>query len=215
MVSPSSVGTAPSRSWIVPALRAVIAAVAAMIITFSADHSPALGLSVFAGFAVLTGAVQFGLVLRARDGSVSRTLLLTSGAATVIAGVVAAVLVVNGPTVSGWLLLILIWAALTGVLELVAGLRARGQHPQARDWTVAGIFAMLLAAIFAFVPADLNLPYGGMEEIQGAMTAPILTVGLFGAYAAILAVYLGIGALSQKWGTDRPATASSTVEAAQ
>ena len=41
--------------------RAFFAALAAVMITFSPDHSAAVGLAVFSGFAIATGLMWFGL----------------------------------------------------------------------------------------------------------------------------------------------------------
>ena len=56
-----------------------------------------------------------------------------------------------------------------------------------RDWLVTGAMTAVLAVIFLLIPADV-----------------VLAVGLFGAYAVVIGVYLGIGAFTLKWGTQHP-----------
>jgi uncharacterized membrane protein HdeD (DUF308 family) len=80
-----------------------------------------------------------------------------------------------------------VWAALTGFCELYCGIRTRTQSAAARDWLLVGGLTAVLAIVFLLIPADA-----------------VLAVGLFGAYAVIVGVYLGIGAFSLKWGTQHP-----------
>jgi uncharacterized membrane protein YhaH (DUF805 family) len=129
-------GTAQSRSryWLVPIARAAVAAVAAVVITFSQDHSAALGLTVFGAFALLSALAVF-----AGSGS------LTS--------------------------------------DRVA------QHT-------------FVAQAFLAVPQGLDQQFTGPDGVERSLTASIVAVGVFGAYAAIVAVLLVIGGFSLKWGTD-------------
>jgi uncharacterized membrane protein HdeD (DUF308 family) len=80
-----------------------------------------------------------------------------------------------------------VWAAVTGILELLAGLRLRGRTAAARDWIAAGALTALLALVFVLLPLD-----------------PVTAVGLLGAYLVVLGVLLLIGGFSLKWAAAGP-----------
>ncbi|AYG03522.1 hypothetical protein D7I44_08225 [Gryllotalpicola protaetiae] len=78
-----------------------------------------------------------------------------------------------------------VWALLTGVAELYGGWRARrapAQASAARDRLLVGGLTVVLAIVYLVIPAEHRL-----------------AVGLLGAYAIVIGVYLAIGALSLKW----------------
>ncbi|NQX12438.1 hypothetical protein HQQ80_12430 [Microbacteriaceae bacterium VKM Ac-2855] len=169
------------RYWSVPLTRAAVALVVGAVITFSTDHSPAYGLAVFGGFAVLSGLLVV-LLHAARLATSPRGLLIASGAVDVLAGAVALALLV-APSLAGFVYLVAAWAVVSGVLEYLAGRRAAGELAAAgRDWRLVGIGTVLLGIVFAVLPPH-----------------PIVSVGLLGAYAVILGVFLGIAAFSLKW----------------
>lgn len=192
----------PSGSWLLPLSRAVIAAVVALVITFSSDHSPQLGLTAFAAYALIEGLIQ--LIWGARNVPVrfGRGATRAQGAIGVVAGIAALVILLTAPAAHliGLLGLIAGWALISGVLELVGGLRARGRLGIARDWIAVGAFTLLLAIAVLLVRPDYVHNFGGDGKTPpGVLNASIMTVGLFGAYAAIVAAYQAIAALSLKW----------------
>ena len=201
-----------SRYWLFQVLRAVPAAVAAGVITFSLDHSAPLGLSVFGGFAVLTGLLTLAFVPRALKNDLGARLnFIVSGVVSAVAGVAALVFAGMGSAaVPGLFLIVIVWALLTGVLELYSGFRVRGRSPYARDWMTLGGATVLLAVAYLLVPPGLNQQFEGPDGVVRSLTASIVTVGIFGAYAAIAAVLLLIGGFSLKWGTDDARRASTT-----
>ncbi|QTX03311.1 HdeD family acid-resistance protein [Agromyces archimandritae] len=172
---------APERTgyWTVPVVRGVLAVIPAIVITFSQDHSPELGLVAFGIWALVAGVVVGALGFRLIDDPVIRSLALVGGIVSAVAGLLAFSLPASLPL---FLYLVSVWAAVTGFLELYAGLRARGRSAAARDWVAAGVFTAVLAIVFLLLPPD-------------AVTA----VGLLGAYLVILGVYLLIGGFSLKW----------------
>ncbi|RIJ56851.1 DUF308 domain-containing protein, partial [Clavibacter phaseoli] len=139
-----------------------------------------------------------------------RTSAVAQGALTVVAGVAA--LLARDGGVLVLLYVVSVWAVVTGFLELVAGLRSRGRVPGATDAITVGALTVVLAVAFLLVPPDLVVQYGGVEQREGQLTAPVVAVGLLGAYAAIVGVFLVIAALSMKWGTSTP-TATSAADA--
>jgi uncharacterized membrane protein HdeD (DUF308 family) len=183
---------APERTqyWVVPVVRGLLALVPAAVITFSPNHSPELGLLVFGSWAIVSGLVVGALTLRLIDDRGIRSLFLVTAIATVAAGLLAV-------TVPGGLPFLLsvvsIWAAVTGFVELYAGLRARRRTSAGRDWIAAGAFTAALALVFLLLPPD-----------------PVTAVGLLGGYFVILGVYLVIGGFSLKWAVAPGAAASGS-----
>ena len=191
---PQSSGTTStgSRYWIVPIVRAIVAFVPAIVITFTPDHSPEFGLLVFGSFALVNGLVLAILGWRTLDG-VSRRLTLIQGIVGILAGAIA--LALHGGGLAVFLYIVSVWAAVTGFVELYSGIRSRGRSPYARDWTAAGALTALLALVFLLLPPH-----------------PVVSVGLLGAYFVVLGVFLVIAGLSLKWA---PTDATSAVATAQ
>lgn len=182
----------PERTpyWVVPVVRGLLALVPATIITFSQDHSPALGLVVFGAWAIVSGLLVGALSLRLLEARGIRSLFVVNAVVTVTAGLLA----VGVPGSLPFLLyLVSVWAAVTGFVELYAGLRSRTRTPAARDWISAGAFTALLAIVFLLLPPD-------------AVTA----VGLLGGYLVILGVSSLIGGFSLKWAVAPNAPAPGT-----
>lgn len=165
--------------WPVPIARAVPAIAVGLVITFSANHTPQLGLIAFGAFAVLTGLVLAWGALRLPD-RVLRGVSLAQGVIAVVTGVVALAFSTSG--LGLLLFLVTAFAAGSGFLELYAGLRARGRHPSSRDWLVVGGFTAIAALVFLLIPLD-----------------SVQTVGLFGAYGILVGLFLAIAGFSLKW----------------
>lgn len=185
--------------WPVQLVRAVPAIIVGLVITFSADHSATFGLVVFGVFALASGLViGWGALLQ--DNRTRRSVALTQSVAASLSGIVALVFFDAG---AGTLFLIVIaFAAVTGFLELYLGLLARGKDPLARDWIAAGVLTALLALAVLLVPADYAAPWSVADRggsASGILTSQIIVVGIIGAYAFLLGVYLTIAGLSAKW----------------
>ncbi|WP_223172556.1 hypothetical protein [Microbacterium sp. NIBRBAC000506063] len=91
------------------------------------------------------------------------------------------------------------WAALSGLVELLAGIRnRRAGDPTGRDMVTVGIATLLLAVAVLVVPQTYSLVYTIEEAGSFTLTGIILAVGMFGAYAAIVAVYLAIAGFSPR-----------------
>lgn len=168
----------PSRYWVVPAVRALVALAIAAVVTFTRDaHTAQFGLVVFGLFAVVDGLATSILTLMFGSRGLTRTLFAVQGGIGVVAGVFA--LALNGGGLGLYLYLVTVWAALTGVLELYCWMRERRRDAAARDWLITGALTAILALVLLFVPADA-----------------VLAIGLFGAWAVIVGVFQGIGAAS-------------------
>lgn len=182
----------PSRYWVVPAVRALVALATAAAVTFTRDaHTAQFGLIVFGLFAVLDGLATSILNLLFGSPGLTRTLFAVQGAVGVIAGVVA--LALNGGGLGLFLYLVTVWAALTGVLELYSWVRERRRDAAARDWLITGALTAVLALALLIVPADA-----------------VLAIGLFGAWAVIVGVFQGIGAASLRSAARTAAAARGT-----
>lgn len=183
----SAAGVTPLVSggyWLVPVLRAIPALVVGLIITFTEDHSARVGLFSFGAFALVSGVIVVIGSGRFLVDRVLRGVFVAQGAIAAVSGIAALALWSTG--IGVLLLIVTVFAALTGVLELYAGLRSRGVAP-ARDWFAVGAYTALAAIVFVLIPAD-----------------SILTTGLIGAYGVILGVFLVIAGLSLKWASDKP-----------
>jgi len=153
--------------------------VVGLIITFTANHSPALGLVMLGAFGLATAVVLAFTSLRMQRDDPQRP--LHRGLA-IIAGAAGALALVVLATVGGGLALLLLlvggYAVLAGALELVWGIRHRDRSPLARDAVVIGIGTLALAVVLALV-GD-----------------PVSAVGFFGAWAVMLGVFLLIAGFS-------------------
>lgn len=198
--------------------RAAFAALAAVMITFSPDHSALVGTAVFSGFAIATGLVLLLAVwLVHRRGR--RWPAAALGAVTLAAGMIGGL----GPvrTVTGFFAVVIAWAFVSGLVELIAGWRGlrgprarrdiapgvadsrpvadSGPRSDSRDAVVIGVVGVILGIALVCVPTGFALQYT-IEEARQTFTLTGITigVGIFGAYAAIVAVYLGIAGFSPR-----------------
>ncbi|MCI9857901.1 acyl-CoA synthetase [Microbacterium proteolyticum] len=191
--------------------RAAFAALAAIMVTFSPDHSAPLGLGVFSGFALATGLV-FGLAawLVFRRGERMIPVLLAS--VSIVAGLVSSVGAWR--TTGVFFGVVIAWALVSGLVELLGALRDRkaGRTAGVRDGMLIGILTIVLAAVLLLTPAQYALDY----DITGAgsftLTGITIAVGLFGGYAAVVAVFLAIAGFSPR--RPEPVAAVSPEEAA-
>ena len=199
------VDPALSAYWAVPVLRAVPLLGLAAAITFNPDHSPQVGLLTFGAAAVVGGAVlAVGSALRLADRS-SRTIAVLQGVVGAVIG--ALCLVFSHGQLPVLVAFVTAWAVITGVLELLTGLRRRRRSPLARDWTSVGVLTLVLAVVYLVVPPDYSQQLGGIEQIEGELTSSTVLVGILGAYGALVGVFLVIAGLSLKWQTGHPVAA--------
>lgn len=186
--------------------RAAFAAIAAIMVTFSSDHSAVIGLSIFSGFALATGLVLVaaGWLVYTVD---TRWPSVAAGSLSVIAGLAAGVAQLR--TDAMFFVILISWALLTGLIEAIVGARGLREakalpktdpaRTASRDGMTVGILTLVLGVALMFVPGFPALQYTITEADQTfTLTAIIIGVGLFGGYAAILAVYLAIAGLSPR-----------------
>jgi len=172
-------------------LRAVPAAGAAAVITFSANHATIIGQLVFMTFGFVMAPIMLITAFGSGFASRVRIAFTVSAIAAVTAAAITSALI--GPSNSGtpaealrsFTLILGIWAAVAGLSELLAGW-FHDKKNEAREMFILGGFTAALAL------AELLLP---LNEIYA--------VGLFGAYGALVAVFSAIAGFSV--GLSRPA----------
>lgn len=230
MTSASTVRTFEVRH--VQLARAAFAAIAAVMITFSSDHSAVVGLAVFSGFALATGLiwlVSAWLVYPAGQ----RWSAIALGAVGILAGMAGGLSPMR--TELGFFGIVAAWALISGILEAVVGwqgLRGRterreiapgvadarplaeqGPRSESRDAVVIGVLSVILGIALIFIPSFPALDYsiGGVDQTF-TLTGIIIGVGVFGGYAAIVAVYLAIAGFSPRTAA-RPGTEPTAADA--
>lgn len=209
----SAVSAAPARTFEVRHVqlaRALFAALAAIMVTFSPDHSAEVGLAVFSGWAIASALVLlFAVWLVYPSGR--RALPVALGVPTLAAGMIAGLPGIRSTAL--FFVLVIAWALLTGVLELVFGLRRRSVDDSARDGVLIGALTIALGLGLLLVNPAYSLEYFIAEAGRSyVLTGITIGVGIFGGYAAIIAVFLGIAGFSPRRGTT---PAQRTDEAAQ
>lgn len=201
-----------ARYWPAQLLRALPALAVGLVITFSADHSALFGLVAFGAFALSSG-ILIGWGARRLDDPHLRATTFVLGSIAALCGAAALAFSTSGP--GTLFLMLIIFGATTGFLELYLGLRGRGRHDAARDWLAVGVLTSVLAIAILLVPADYALPWSADDRgvaVTGILTSQIIVVGIFGAYAILVGVYLAIGGLSARWSAlaEHASTAQAT-----
>ncbi|WP_438354872.1 acyl-CoA synthetase [Microbacterium sp. CJ88] len=198
-------------------VRALFAAIAAVMITFSPDHSAAVGLSVFSGFAIST-ALVFGLAAWLVHGPGTRWPSILLGLLSIVAGMVGGIVGIRTTTL--FFVVVIAWAFAAGLVETIAGARDRralrragttdpAAIAAARDALTIGILTLVLGAALLLVPTQYALQYSIAGAGSFTLTGITIGVGVFGGYTAIVAVYLAIAGFSPR----RAAEAATAVDA--
>ena len=176
-------------------LRAVFAAIAAAMVTFTSDHSAQLGLAAFSGFAIATALVLF-LATWMTYPSGTRAPIVWQAIVTLIAGMVGGLAGLRTPEM--FFTVIIAWALITGLIEAIVAFRTpRPRTPDARDALTVGVLTVLLG--FALIVAIFVEPQ--VYSVEGhdfVLTNIGVGVGVFGGYAAILTVFLAIAGFSPR-----------------
>jgi hypothetical protein len=200
--------------WPVAIVRAVPTAALALVVTFSADHSAGFGLLAFGWYGIAAGVVLAAAAWLRLAGSRVRPYFLTQAVVTLLAGI-AALLVdtlphsalpagaaqVDGSGLRFLFLIVTIFAAVTGFLELYSGLRSRRRFVASGDWITVGALTVLVAVVFVLIPPGYTQRFTGPDHVARVLDASVVAVGVLGAWAAIVTVFLVIAGLSAKWGT--------------
>lgn len=195
--------------------RAAVAFIAAMMITFVADHSAREGLSVFSGFAILTALILFLAAWLVRP-ALPKTQTVLLAVPMLVAGMIGGIDPLRSTPM--FFALVIAWAFVVGIIEFIVGLRARHvattdqQRSDARDAVLIGAAGVLLGIALLVVPSHYVLHYFVPEAHRSfTLTGITIGVGIFGFYAAVVAVFLGIASFSPR--KDAPATSPDPVAA--
>ncbi len=191
--------------------RALFAAIAAAMVTFSSDHSAPVGLAVFSGFALAT-ALVFALSAWLVFPHGQRATVIVLAVVSAVAGMAASV--PSWRETGFFFGIVISWAAVSGLIEVIAAVRDRraGRTAAApRDGLLIGILTLVLAVVLLITSPQYSLGYA----IEGAgsftLTGIVIAVGLFGGYAAVVAVFLAIAGFSPR--RPEPIPAAPTEEA--
>lgn len=205
MTTPSSARAFDVRH--VQLARALFAALAAVMVTFSSDHSAPLGLGVFSGFALATGLV-FALsvwLVYPRGQRLTPSLLAV---VSIVAGMVGSV--GSWRTTGVFFGVVIAWALLSGAIELVGALRQRKTAgvAGARDGVLIGILSLVLGVVLMLPIQQYALDYSIAGAGSFTLTGITIAVGLFGGYTAVVAVFLAIAGFSPRRPEPVPAVPS-------
>ena len=159
------------------AMRAIVAAVLALVVTFALDHGdPArFGLLVLGGYLIVQAVVLAVCAPGLAWSRGGRTLVLLRALVSLIGGVLALTGVEGGIDVLRPLEALVF--LLIGALEIVGGLRRSERADLAGDAIVVGGLQALVGVLLIILNSD-----------------PLFAVGVLAAWGAIVAVYLGISA---------------------
>lgn len=187
----------PERMWAAMLVRAVPAAITALVITFTQAHTASFGYLAFGAFALTTG-VLIGFEAVGIPGHPTRGLTFARSVVSALAGGSALVfgVVPHLATPAGFIWHVAGWACLTGLIELLSGFAARRLPLFSREVFISGGLTLLLGILIVVIPPELNEEYGGLENVEGALTASVQAIGYLGAFTAVLAMLLVIEGLT-------------------
>ncbi len=168
-----------ARNWWAIGLRGVLAIVFGLIALFLPGATMLSLVIVFAIYTFVDGVVGIVSAVRAAQAGERWGLLVTEGLVNIVVAAIAVLW--PGITVVAFVLLVAVWAILTGALELAAAFRLGTED--GRWWLVVG--------------GLVSLVYGALLVIAPMIGAVVLTWWL-GAYALIFGVCLIVLAFKLK-----------------
>ncbi|SJM66895.1 hypothetical protein [Gulosibacter sp. 10] len=194
--------------------RALPALIGAAVITFTQEHHARFGFAVF-GAVVLWSGIIVGFEAVGIKGHPIRGFVFTRSIFSAIVGGFALFMATGGhdwANVGAFIWTVSIWALVTGVVELLAAFVVRRDSTLRSEILLSGAITMLLGIIVAFVPPDLDAEYGGIEHVEGSLTADVQAIGFVGAYFAVLGVLLIIEAITLRATLRRAQAQAATTE---
>ncbi|MGB3413373.1 MAG: hypothetical protein WBA28_01510 [Microbacteriaceae bacterium] len=189
-----------ATTWLLSGSRAILALLGGLFITFSFSiTSIALALIVFGSYTVLYGLAILLWFPKVQDRAVKNASLII--AVTNIAAGAVGLIFIQSETISTFLLLVTIWAAITGFAELYLGFAKKGKFAEHRDWLFAGAMSCFLALGMLLIDPNYRKDYlvpGGSAapDYAGTVTGSLFGIGVFGVYLIVIGVFLFIGAYS-------------------
>jgi uncharacterized membrane protein HdeD (DUF308 family) len=180
-------------AWSLAAVRALLALVLGLAITFTGGHSAGFGLVAFGLFGAVAGVVLLIGALLVGAGA-ARGSAIVQAVVTLVAGIAA--LVLAGGGVIALIGIVSAFGIVSGALELIGGLRGRRTEAGARDAIITGALTVLLGVAFLLVPPGYTQALGGIQKITGTLTASVVLVGVLGAWGILVGVLQAISAVS-------------------
>ena len=159
-----------AKNWWAIGIRGVVGILFGLIALFMPGVTMLSLVLVFAAYAFVDGVFAIVSAVRAAGQSERWGVLVLEGLVNIATAAVA--LLWPGLTVVAFVLLIAIWAIITGILELMAGFR---MNVDGRGWLIVGGLASVI--------------YGGLLIVAPLIGAVVLTWWL-GAYALVFGVSL-------------------------
>jgi uncharacterized membrane protein HdeD (DUF308 family) len=144
-----------ARWWWTFVLRGVVAILVGVLAFVSPAFGIALLVGLFAAWAIIDGVNGLLTGTRTRGQDRSWWLEVLEGIISVAAGVVAGVVALALPAVAAEVLILLIaaWAVLTGVVEIVLGIRLRRVIEGEAWMALAGVASILFGVVIVLFPA--------------------------------------------------------------
>jgi len=138
-----------AKNWWAVALRGVLGIVFGLIALFLPGATMLSLVFVFAGYAVVGGVFGIVSAVRAAQKHERWSLLLLEGVVSIIAGVLAAVW--PGLTVLWFVVMVAVWALITGVLMIGAAFRLHATH--GRWWLgLGGLISVIYGVLLLVAP---------------------------------------------------------------
>lgn len=170
------------RLGLVFVLWAIPLATAGLVITFSVDHAPTVGLIGLLVVALGTAITRtVGVLLVSSPTRAWRWANVSAALASLIVSALAAGALVAGPSLGTLTVLVAAWAAVVAVCDILLSINST-QPTVTRDFRV------------------LALAGGALAIIEGALPlTSVYAVGILGAYGIVTCVYLVIAGLTLRF----------------
>jgi uncharacterized membrane protein HdeD (DUF308 family) len=140
------------RNWWAYAIQGLAALVFGILTLVWPGMSLAVMVALFGAFAVLSGIMLVAATFDAAKQRLHWGSLLATGILSLIAGLVTWFW--PGLTALGVLYLVVAWAVVTGILQIVAAIELREIIPHTWLMAVNGVLSLVLAAVLAVDPRD-------------------------------------------------------------
>jgi uncharacterized membrane protein HdeD (DUF308 family) len=141
-----------TRNWWAYAVQGIAAVVFGVLTLIWPGLSLRVMIALFGAFAVVTGVMLVAASFNAAKQRLHWGSLLAVGILDVVAGVVTWFW--PGLTALALLYLVVAWAAVTGVIYIVASVELRDTIPHSWLMTLTGVLSLVLAVVLAVDPRD-------------------------------------------------------------
>lgn len=188
----------PDTLWISLLVRAIPALIGALVIAFSQDHSPRFGFLVF-GVVLIVSGIMVGFEAVGITGHPARGFVYARALLSTVTGGVALFFAADSHdlgTAGAFIMVVSIWGIVTGLIELAGAYVTRRHQLYSGEILISGALTLLIGVIIAFVPADLLIQLGGIEQVEGTLDASVTAVGLVGGFFTVLGVLLVVEAIT-------------------